>query len=161
MILNDLVRYYERKLEAGEISPPGFEMREIPYLIEIDKKGAFVQFTSTWMDEKQKRARSFRVPHAVKRSSGVAANLLWDTCAYVFGVSPTGKDSKADRLAKQKDEFQSRIDVLAAGCEDEGLQAVVAFLKSPAKQLLKSLQKDPLWEEIVESGRNLSFKRNT
>ncbi|EMN31744.1 CRISPR-associated protein (Cas_Csd1) domain protein [Leptospira interrogans serovar Pyrogenes str. L0374] len=53
MILQELVKYYERKLEEREIAREGFETKEIPYLIEIDEEGNFIRFISTWQDEKR------------------------------------------------------------------------------------------------------------
>jgi CRISPR-associated protein Csd1 len=62
------------------------------------------------------------LPQAIKRSSGVAANLLWDKAEYVLGVDAKGK---ADRAAKQHQAFVARImDELLLQCHDVGLQAV-------------------------------------
>jgi CRISPR-associated protein Csd1 len=62
------------------------------------------------------------LPQAIKRSSGIAANLLWDKAEYVLGVDAKGK---ADRAAKQHQAFVARImDELLPQCHDVGLQAV-------------------------------------
>jgi CRISPR-associated protein Csd1 len=89
MILQELVRYYERKANdpGTALAPEGFEQKEIPFVIVIDASGQFVQIEDTRSgDGKQRRARSFLVPKGIKKTSGVAANLLWDTAEYVLGV---------------------------------------------------------------------------
>ena len=118
MILQELVRYYERKLEEGDISIEGFEKKEIPYLIEIDKEGNFVRFIATWLDEKKKRANKYTIPKAVVRARGINANLLWDNAEYVFGI-----DSKD----KQKD-FIRKIQDFKEISKDKSLESVITFL---------------------------------
>lgn len=156
MILRALVQFYENRLATGEMAPPGFEEREIPFLIELSPEGKFARLSDTFVDDKRKRARAFTVPQAIKRSSGVASNLLWDHCGYVFGVD--GKGTDEDRLAEQAAAFRSRVAELAAVCKDEGLAAVARFLEDARKKLPAKLEKDPLWAEVVESGRNLTFR---
>ena len=76
MILQELVRYYERKANDPDtaLAPEGFEEKEIPFIIVIDKEGKLVQVEDTRSgDGKKKRSRSFLVPQGVKKTSGVAA----------------------------------------------------------------------------------------
>nr|OBZ98548.1 CRISPR-associated protein (Cas_Csd1) domain protein [Leptospira interrogans serovar Copenhageni/Icterohaemorrhagiae] len=103
MILQELVKYYERKLEEREIAREGFETKEIPYLIEIDEEGNFIRFISTWQDEKKKRASSYTIPKAVIRSRGIEANLLWDNFEYIFGLE---KKEKTKRFYPQNSRFR-------------------------------------------------------
>ncbi|MBK8397090.1 MAG: type I-C CRISPR-associated protein Cas8c/Csd1 [Leptospiraceae bacterium] len=145
MILQELVRYYERKLEEGDISIEGFEKKEIPYLIEIDKEGNFVRFIATWLDEKKKRANKYTIPKAVVRARGINANLLWDNAEYVFGI-----DSKD----KQKD-FIRKIQDFKEISKDKSLESVITFL---SQYKLSDLKKDELWEEIQENRPYLTFK---
>ncbi|EMM95769.1 CRISPR-associated protein (Cas_Csd1) domain protein [Leptospira interrogans serovar Zanoni str. LT2156] len=102
MILQELVKYYERKLEEREIAREGFETKEIPYLIEIDEEGNFIRFISTWQDEKKKRASSYTIPKAVIRSRGIEANLLWDNFEYIFGL----EKKKTKRFYPQNPRFR-------------------------------------------------------
>jgi len=145
MILQELVKYYERKLEEGDISAEGFEKKEIPYLIEIDKEGNFIRFIATRQDEKKKRANQYTIPKAVIRSRGINANLLWDNSEYVFGLE--SKD-------KQKD-FIRKIQELKEVSNDKSLESVIAFL---SHYKISDLKKDEYWKEIEETKPNLTFK---
>ncbi len=53
MILQELVKYYERKLEEREIAREGFETKEIPYLIEIDEEEISFDLYQLGKDEKR------------------------------------------------------------------------------------------------------------
>jgi CRISPR-associated protein Csd1 len=145
MILQELVKYYERKLEEGDISVEGFEKKEIPYLIEIDKDGKFIRFIATWQDEKKKRANKYTIPKGVVRARGINANLLWDNAEYVFGIE--GKE-------KQKD-FIRKIQDLKELSKDKSLESVITFLSN---YKLSDLKKDEYWKEIEETKPNLTFK---
>jgi CRISPR-associated protein Csd1 len=153
MILQELARYYERKANDPEtaLAPEGFELKEIPFVIVLDDKGKFVQIEDTRTpDGKKKRARSFIVPQGVKKTSGVAANLLWDTAEYVLGIDTK---SKPDRVVLQHAEFVKRLNELPA--DDPGVRAVQAFL---ADVPLALLEQSPAWEEIRTTNPNLSFQ---
>lgn len=153
MILQELVRYYERKAKYPEtaLSPGGFERKDISFVILLDADGYFLRIEDTrTMERKRKRARSFLVPQNVKKTSGVAANLLWDTAEYVLGMHAKGKSK---RLALQHDAFKKRLSELPA--KDLGIRAVAAFLsKIPLEQLKKSSS----WKEIQETNPVLTFQ---
>lgn len=153
MILQELVRYYERKSRDPEsaLAPEGFEWKEIPFIIVLDLSGEFRQIEDTRIAVgKKKRARLFLVPQGVKKTSGVAANLLWDTAEYVLG---TDTKSKPDRVRKQHESFVKRMTELPPN--DAGVRAVTAFL---ANIPLEKLARSPAWEEIQETNPNLSFQ---
>lgn len=153
MILQELVRYYERKANDPQqaLAPEGFEPKEIPFIILLDEAGHFVQIDDTRaMVGRKMRARSFLVPQGVKKTSGVAANLLWDTAEYVLGVDTKGKP---ERVAQQHAAFVVRMAELQSN--DAGIYAVRAFLSDvPFAQLEKSSS----WEEIRTTNPNLSFQ---
>ncbi|GAA0720620.1 type I-C CRISPR-associated protein Cas8c/Csd1 [Dokdonella soli] len=156
MILQALCNYYERKSGSGELAPDGFESKEIPFVLVLDEAGGFVQIDDTRrIDGKKKATRAFLVTQAVKRSVGVAANLLWDTPEYVLGVMREG--GKPKRVAEQHTAFKARLDALAHS-EDAGLLAVRAFL---AVLDLAPLQADPLWSELTGTNPFISFRLAT
>jgi CRISPR-associated protein Csd1 len=153
MILQELARYYERKANDPEtaLAPEGFEPKEIPFVIVIDANGQFVQIEDTRSGEgKKKRGHIFLVPQSVKKTSGVAANLLWDTAEYVLGVDT--KD-KPERVVLQHAAFLTRLAELPA--EDDGVRAVRAFL---ANIPLPQLEQFTCWEEIRTTNPNISFQ---
>ena len=156
MIIQALYDYYERRSSDTEahMAPPGFEWKEIPFIIEIDAQGNPIQIEDTREGEgKKKRARSFLVPQSVKKTSGVAANLLWDNAAYVLGVATKGKPK---RVEEQRQAFIARIESLPIPTKnDAGVEAVLNFLRQINAE---SLSQWTEWEEIVETVPNLTFR---
>ena len=152
MILQALCEYYERK---PDLPRPGFETKAIPFVIEINSAGQLVQIEDTrTLEGKKKIARNFVVPQGAKKTSGVAANLLWDNAEYVLGITSTGKP---DRVQEQHAAFQAKLDALADKTGDDGLQAVRTFLQAPDRARLES---DPLWPEILEVNPVMTFRLN-
>ncbi len=154
MILQELVRYYERKASDPDtaLAPEGFEQKEIPFILVLDAEGHLVQIEDTRSGEgkEKKRARTFLVPQGVKKTSGVAANLLWDTAEYVLGIETRGKP---DRVVLQHAAFVGRLTELPQ--DDEGVKAVRSFLANLA---LAQLEQSACWEEIRTTNPNLSFQ---
>lgn len=92
MILQALVGYYDRRQRSTDserrLPAPGLEDKAIPFVIEIDRYGVVLQLRDTRQpDGKQLRAQVFLVPQGEKKTSGVKANLLWDSAEYVIGLS--------------------------------------------------------------------------
>lgn len=148
MILQALKEYYDRKAADPEsdIAPEGWEKKEIPFIVVLDKNGSFVQFEDTREGEgKKKRAKSFLVPQGVKKTSGIAANLFWDNAEYIFGIGKKGDEKKKafiDRLDKELGDI-------------EAAQIVLGFLKNVSED---RLAENECWEEIKQINPNLSFR---
>ncbi len=163
MILQALAKYYDRLADsdASGVAPEGFERKGIPFLIVLDRAGCFrcIEDTRT-PDGRRMVARNFIVPKAVKRSSGIAANLLWDNPAYVFGrPKPDPKkapDKLRERAVEQHEAFVARIrESILVPEDDKGVAAVLRFLESRDYGAVYS---DPLWPEVEETGANVAFK---
>jgi len=156
MILHALYDYYQRKSTDPDahMAPPGFEWKEIPFVIEIDAQGNPVQIEDTREgDGKKRRAHAYLVPQGAKKTSGVAANLFWDNAEYVLGVDTKGKP---ERVVEQHQAFVARIELLpASALSDGGVQAVLRFLK---RADLNALSHYAVWQEIVETNPNLTFR---
>ena len=158
MILQALSDYYRRKCEdpdpAQRLPLFGLEQKEIPFLLEISAEGELLQLRDTReQQEKRKVASVFRVPIGIKKTSGVAANLLWDTLEYVLGVDTKGKP---ERVAQQHAAFRARIAALpAAARADAGIQAVERFLDNID---LAQLERQPAWADALEANAVLSFR---
>lgn len=155
MILQALNEYYQRKsrMPDSDLAPPGFEHKAIPFLVVLSADGEFVSFDDTREGEgKKKIAKSYLVPQGVKRSSGVAANLLWDNPGYVFGIDSKGKP---DRAREQHLAFVEAIRSRLASIDDAGIRAILAFLE---RGDFAKVFEHPLWPEILESGANLTFR---
>ncbi|HOZ49867.1 MAG TPA: type I-C CRISPR-associated protein Cas8c/Csd1 [Candidatus Hydrogenedentes bacterium] len=156
MILQALKEYYDRKAADPEsqIAPPGFEWKEIPFIIVLDEDGIPISLNSTYEGTgKSKRAKRYLVPQAVKKASGIAANLLWENPEYALGVVLKGKP---ERVVKQHAAFRERIDDLG-DLPDRGLLAVKRFLARADKiQLLEAFGE--AWDTLLGEGANLSFQ---
>ena len=158
MILQALHGYYERRMRdpdpARRLPVTGLEEKEIPFVLELARDGRLVAVIDTrTVVGKKKTAKRFLVPQGVKRTVGVAANLLWDTAEYVLGLDTKGKP---ERVVQQTAAFRSRIDALALSApEDGGLEAVKLFL---ANQPLAAVQAHALWPEIAEGNPLLTFR---
>ncbi|MFN3715249.1 MAG: type I-C CRISPR-associated protein Cas8c/Csd1 [Thiobacillus sp.] len=144
MILQALDAYYRRKQAdpdpAKRLPAFGLENKEIPFILEIDAAGRLLNIADTRSNEgKKKIGQRFLVPQGVKKTSGVAANLLWDNAEYVLGIPDAKKLEKSradnkdveylDRLLAMRQKFREEITALPDTVQaDDGIRAVLAFL---------------------------------
>jgi len=162
MILQALNDYYRRKAAdpdpARRLPAFGLEDKEIPFVIQIDADGHWLP---PIQDKRRKEGKKllgqrYLVPAAVKRSSGVAANLLWDTAEYVLGVDTRGKQ---ERVAEQHAAFRARIDALPEPAASlPGVAAVRKFLDAIDPATMAAFAADPLWPEILEANPVLGLQ---
>ncbi|MBN6076756.1 type I-C CRISPR-associated protein Cas8c/Csd1 [Aggregatibacter actinomycetemcomitans] len=160
MILHALTQYYQRKAKYdGGVAPEGFENKEIPFIIVIDKQGKFIQLEDTReLKNKKKTARTFLVPKGLGRSGSKSyevSNLLWDHYGYVLAYAGEKGQEQAD---KQHASFIAKVDELKQALpEDTGISAVAAFLAS-SEEKHKVIQSEN-WAECSKiKGCNLSFR---
>lgn len=157
MILNALTEYYDRRcaLEdpAERLPSYGLEDKEIPFIIELAADGRVVQLKDTRQPEGKKlRAKSFLVPLGEKKTSGVKANLLWDTAAYAIGLARERK-GKAEITPTQA--FRQRVESLPEPARsDEGVRAVLAALDRNDWSVLAA---HAAWPEIQDGNPVMSF----
>ena len=155
MILQALQEYYNRKLDEQDpdIAPFGFQQQPLPFIIEVGVEGNLVQLRNTYEGSgKNKTIKQFLVPQGMKKTSGIATNLLWDNAEYVLGIISKGKPERV------KDQHQAFIDKIYALPhflqEDAGIKAVLAFLDGLD---LAALEKLDVWEEL-QTNPNMSFR---
>ena len=148
MILQALKSYYDRKAQDpdGQIAPPGFEWKEIPFIVVLDSEGHFVQIEDTrTVDGKRKIAKPYLVPQGEKRARGVKPYRLWDNGEYIFSIG--------ENIEKQK-AFISRLDdFLKSG--DIGLLAMKRFLADHPEEQAKNSE---AWVEIEETKPWIAFR---
>ena len=148
MILQALYDYYHR---CGDLPRKGMELKEIGFLIVIDKEGNFLRFEDRRIDKKQ--AQKFLVKKHVGRTSALAANYLYDNSSYVFGYS-----DKGDAMA-QYQTFKDKVNSIFESHHDNSdIFAVRQFYNQDQSILLKKMQNDLLWPEIE---KNLNKKYST
>lgn len=148
MILQALYDYYHR---CGDLPKKGMELKEIGFLIVIDKEGCFLRFEDRRIDKKQ--AQRFLVKKHVGRTSALAANYLYDNSGYVLGYS-----DKGDATA-QYQTFKDCVEkIYEKHLNDESIIAVHKFYQQEQPMVLGQMQRDPLWPEIE---KNLNKKFST
>lgn len=148
MILQALYDYYHR---CGDLPQKGMELKEIGFLIVIDKEGHFLRFEDRRIDKKQ--AQRFLVKKHVGRTSALAANYLYDNSGYVFGYS-----DKGDVMAQYqtfKDKVKSIFDLHQ---DNEDISAIQKFYEQDQAEMLEQMKGDSLWPEIE---KNLNKKYST
>lgn len=158
MILQALKEYYDRRKESDPtIATYGWEWKQIPYLIVLNDEGDVVDLVSTYeVEGKKKEAKSFLLPQGVKRSSGVAANLLWDNLEYVLGVSveTDGSITQTDKNEEKNKAFCAQLNKLD-NINDQGVNAVRKFLDKSLEERINSLARFPVWEELKKDKKAL------
>lgn len=148
MILNALYDYYHR---CGDLPQRGMELKEIGFLIVIDKEGHFIRFEDRRKNNKQ--AQKFLVKKHVGRTSALVANHLYDNSAYVFGYSDKG-DANA-----QYQTFKDKVKcILELNPNDADIIAVNKFYQYEHNDILMQMKEDPLWNEVE---KNLNKKYST
>lgn len=157
MILQALCDYYER---AG-LAPLGWEFKEIPFLIVIDRNGKFISLED--MREsgaKKARAKPILVPKAEIRSGKNAwgrPNLLWDHYGFVLAVPKEETDEAQSMALKQNGAFVSRVrQIQSAVGESIELNALIKFFDSKQSD---EVTKHPVWNDCAKiKGCNLTFR---
>lgn len=148
MILKALYDYYHR---CENLPAPGMELKEIGFLIVIDKAGRFLRFEDRRIDKKT--AQQFLVKKSVGRSSAPVANYLYDNSQYVFGYSDKGD---MDKMRKYFDTFKAMVEEIhQAAPENKTMNAVWTFYQQEPSTIVNRMQSDPLWEVI---SKNLNKK---
>jgi len=148
MILQALYDYYHR---CGNLPRKGMELKEIGFLIVIDKEGYFLRFEDRRIDKKQ--AHKFLVKKHVGRTSALAANCLYDNSGYVFGYS-----DKGDVMAQYRT-FKDKVKTIyESHPNNSDIIAVHKFYQQEQSVVLGQMQSDPLWPDIE---KNLSKKYST
>ncbi|MBT9609719.1 MAG: type I-C CRISPR-associated protein Cas8c/Csd1 [Aquabacterium sp.] len=171
MILQALNDYYLRKMSepdpAKRLPVFGFEDKEIPFILELSADGLLVGIKDTRIIEGKKNiAAKYLVPQGVKKTSGIASNLLWDNAEYVLGLPDVKKhadaekkgkgDEYAARLLDMRAAFKKQIASLPDGAQsDEGIRAVLAFLDADP---VAAVALHPAAAEIAETNPTLSFR---
>lgn len=159
MILQALAKYYDRKKD--ELPSEGFEHKEIPFLIVIEREGKFVSLQDTrTLAGKRLIARKFLVPKENGRSGSNAwqtTNLLWDHYGYVLGNPKSDAPKDKEMAERQHRTFIEQIQALVEALpEDSELQAIKRFYSEGHYTIVFE---HPLWIECKKiKGCNLSFQ---
>lgn len=100
MILQALVDYYEFLAAQGKLAKPGWGEVKIAYALDISQTGELLGIRTLLNQVTQgkkmvNKPQIMLLPEATKRSSGVAAQFLWDNARYMLGIDEEGKEVRA------------------------------------------------------------------
>lgn len=151
MILKALYDYYHR---SENLPALGMELKEIGFIIVIDKYGNFLRFEDRRIDKKS--AQQFLVKKSIGRSSAPVANYLYDNSQYVFGYSDKGSP---ESMRKYFDTFKAKInEIYNRFTDNESITAVYTFYQQEPHIMIETMKNDPLWHDII---KNLNKKYST
>ena len=144
MILKALYDYYHR---SGDLPTLGMELKEIGFIIVIDKYGKFLHFEDRRIDKKS--AQQFLVKKSVGRSSAPVANYLYDNSQYVFGYSDKGD---MEKMRKYFEAFKAKVEeIYDVFSDNAALKAVYAFYRQDPSIMVEIMRNDPLWTDIIKN----------
>jgi CRISPR-associated protein Csd1 len=171
MILQALNDYYLRRQAdpdpARRLAAFGLESKDIAFILELDLSGRLTSVADVRRPVGNRLVGTpFLVPQATKKTSGVAANLLWDNAEYVLAMPDPAKLEAAERkgtareyaqrLALMQAAFRNRIASLPeSALADNGVVAVLRFLESDA---LAQLQGFAAVADIAATNPLLTFR---
>ncbi len=172
MILQALTSLYETLSQKGEISKEGWSREKISFALSIDEEGNLLRVTPLFdtVDGPKGKTREvpqkMTVPAAVKRTSGAAANFLWDNSSYILGVSlKKGEDDAEREKRRNKDikcfeacrEFHHSM---LNGMEYPAAKAVLNFLDKWEPQKAEENNLVAQYAKEILSGANMVFRFN-
>jgi CRISPR-associated protein Csd1 len=134
MLVQALTEYADNYL-ADELNDAAWEMKPVPWLLEISRQGTFLNViprkTTETRGKKQVQVPvKMLVPRSpVNRNSGEHPLLGTDDIAYVLGVGPWTPDEEADKEKAEKhhEAFVSLIGKAAVETGDSALTSCVHF----------------------------------
>lgn len=134
MLVQALTEYADNYL-ADELNDAAWEMKPVPWLLEISRQGTFLN-TTPRMTTETRGKKQVRVPmqvsvprSPVNRNSGEHPLLGADDIAYVLGVGPWTPDKSADkeRAERHHGAFVALIAKAAAESGDTALRVCTRF----------------------------------
>lgn len=164
MIVQSLAHYYDAMLKRGAISAPGWGPASISYAICLDLDGNVQRLVNTTCEtvvgkKTVLRPQTMTLPAAVKRSSGIAANFLWDNSIYILGAGKDdGDKKKAQRNIKCFEAAAQLHHDILDGVDSPAARAILKFFDkwkpedAPNAEALQDIFDD------VTKGANITFR---
>lgn len=172
MILQALTSLYEALAQKGEISKEGWSREKISFALSIDEEGNLLRVTPLFdtVDGPKGKTREvpqkMTVPAAVKRTSGAAANFLWDNSSYILGVSLKKGEDDAEREKRRNKDikcFEACRELhhsMLDGMEYPAAKAVLNFLDKWEPQKAEENNLAAQYAKEILSGANMVFRFN-
>lgn len=136
MFVQALAEYADTYL-AEQLSEEAFEEKPVPYFIELDNAGTFLNRTeNTKTVQRGKKtvsvAETLIVPKSpVSRNAGIHPLLAVDDIKYVLGSGPWSKTEQRARDEELCEAFARLVREAASETDDDALKACAAFYARP------------------------------
>ena len=160
MILEALVNHYENLIRLGQLPRPGWAPTKISYGICLGEDGNVLEIKSLRVEEVTpkktfQRPAMMNLPAAVKRSSGIRPNFLWDNATYLLGADL--KEDAQRSLACFVHCRQLHTDLLK-GVNNPIAKAIIKFFDAwlPDEATESHPLLAPIWQDLLK-GANLAF----
>lgn len=172
MILQALTSLYEALAQKGEISKEGWSREKISFALGIDENGDLLRITPLFKPgdmpkgKKKEEPQEMTVPAAVKRTSGAAANFLWDNSSYILGVSLKKGENDAKREKRRNKDikcFEACRELhhsMLDGMEYPAAKAVLNFLDKWEPQKAEENNLVAQYAKEILSGAKMVFRFN-
>ncbi len=162
MILQALVEHYRDLVAAGEVGRLGWGQAKISFVLYLQADGTLERVVDVRISEERGKKtvvipREMSLPSAVKRSSGVASNFLWDNAGYILGMDDKGKPQRTIACFNDCRELHTK---LLEGIETPTAQALRLFFTAwePEKAMEHPALAD--YRTDILAGANLTFRIN-
>lgn len=172
MILQALTSLYEALAPKGEVPKEGWSREKISFALGIDENGDLLRITPLFKPgdmpkgKKKEEPQEMTVPAAVKRTSGAAANFLWDNSSYILGVSLKKGENDAKREKRRNKDikcFEACRELhhsMLDGMEYPAAKAVLNFLDKWEPQKAEENNLVAQYAKEILSGANMVFRFN-
>ena len=157
MILQSLVAYYEALAQKGVVQRPGWAFVRVSYKVILRADGSIRNIVSVKKTEKRGKKEvlvpwEIQAPEQVVRASGVRANFLCDTAAYLLGY-PAGNKKAAQKWEAAR---QLHLQILA-GVDSPSAVLLRRFFETHVPENCAGLEYTKEMAEDLEKGALLTF----
>lgn len=159
MILQALVKEYEKLVEKKLVPEIGWCQANVSYAIELNEDGTIKEIHSLKINETMGKKQVWKpvkksVPEMVTRSSGVLANFLCDNAKYFLGIDNNGTN---DRMLECFQAAKEKHIALLKDIEEPIARAICNFFLSWNPKIAReNYYVDEKWDELNDGG-NIIF----
>ena len=149
-MIGELVRLYDRLVEAGQAPRYGYSVENVPWGLDIADDGAITHVIpfGTLTKNKQFR-RMMPVPAHALRTVKIQANFLCDNSSYLLGADANGATDKAAKRFAAAAELHRQV---LANAEDDEARAVLAFFsRTPQAAVVEEKLGEGDWKKALTS----------
>lgn len=159
MILQALVRLYEDLAAQDRIARSGWSRSDITFALCIDADGKLERLVDLRQEvpngkKMVLRARSMKLPAAVRRAVNIAPNFVWDNSKYLLGID----NDNPDRARKCFESCATLHRDILEGVNSPTAKAILSFFETWTLQGSEVHPEIKEHLDILYSGANLVFR---